>query len=78
MSNICSQTTLTAEENKTEGSTSEELNAPEIEAKKTEAKFKERATPKITFRGDSSGGEVAFKKRKLNPEKKRNIRQAMK
>lgn len=45
------------------------------EADKTEAKFKERSTPKITFRPSGEGNEVAFKKRKLNPDKKRNIRQ---
>ena len=42
---------------------------------KTEDKFKERSTPKITFRSGNAGNEVAFKKRKLNPDKKRNIRQ---
>ena len=42
---------------------------------KTEDKFKERSTPKITFRSGSTGNEVAFKKRKLNPDKKRNVRQ---
>lgn len=45
------------------------------EAVKTEPKFKERSTPKITFRSSGEGNEVAFKKRKLNPDKKRNIRQ---
>lgn len=45
------------------------------ESVNTEAKFKERSTPKITFRTGSEGSEVAFKKRKLNPDKKRNIRQ---
>ena len=45
------------------------------EAVKTEAKFKERSTPKITFRTSGEGNEVVFKKRKLNPDKKRNIRQ---
>lgn len=45
------------------------------EPNKTEDKFKERSTPKITFRSGSAGNEVAFKKRKLNPDKKRNIRQ---
>lgn len=48
---------------------------PASEADKTEAKFKERSTPKITFRSSGEGSEVAFKKRKLNPDKKRNIRQ---
>ena len=43
---------------------------------KTEEKFKERSTPKITFRSALvAGNEIAFKKRKLNPDKKRNIRQ---
>lgn len=43
---------------------------------KTEEKFKERSTPKITFRSAlGAGNEIAFKKRKLNPDKKRNIRQ---
>ncbi|KAK2549713.1 WW domain-binding protein 4, partial [Acropora cervicornis] len=43
---------------------------------KTEEKFKERSTPKITFRSAlGSGNEIAFKKRKLNPDKKRNVRQ---
>ena len=45
------------------------------EADKTEAKFKERSTPKISFRPSGEGNQVAFKKRKLNPDKKRNIRQ---
>jgi len=45
------------------------------ESVKTEEKFKERSTPKITFRSDGAGSEVAFKKRKLNPDKKRNVRQ---
>ena len=39
----------------------------------TEVKFKERTTPKIAFRSDD-GDEVMFKKRKLNPDKKRNVR----
>ena len=43
---------------------------------KTEEKFKERSTPKITFRSAlGAGNEIAFKKRKLNPDKKRNVRQ---
>ena len=43
---------------------------------KTEEKFKERSTPKITFRSAlGAGNEIAFKKRKLNPDKKRNLRQ---
>lgn len=43
---------------------------------KTEEKFKERTTPKITFRSAlGAGNEIAFKKRKLNPDKKRNVRQ---
>lgn len=41
----------------------------------TEVKFKERSTPKITFRSAGDSDEVAFKKRKLNPDRKRNIRQ---
>ncbi|KAJ7377121.1 WW domain binding protein 4 [Desmophyllum pertusum] len=45
------------------------------EAVKTEVKFKERSTPKMNFRSGGDGNEVAFKKRKLNPDKKRNIRQ---
>lgn len=49
--------------------------ATPIESVKTEEKFKERSTPKITFRSPGAGNEVAFKKRKLNPDKKRNVRQ---
>ncbi|KAL9971492.1 hypothetical protein ACROYT_G017662 [Oculina patagonica] len=45
------------------------------EVVKTEVKFKERSTPKITFRTGGEGNEITFKKRKLNPDKKRNIRQ---
>ena len=43
---------------------------------KTEEKFKERSTPKITIRSAlGAGNEIDFKKRKLNPDKKRNARQ---
>jgi len=55
------------------GIVTKEVTAPE--ADKTEAKFKERSTPKISFRPSGEGNEVAFKKRKLNSDKKRNIRQ---
>ena len=56
-------------------STTEDEEKPK-ESAKPEEKFKERSTPKITFRSSSGvGTEVAFKKRKLNPDKKRNVRQ---
>ncbi|XP_068717929.1 WW domain-binding protein 4-like [Montipora capricornis] len=56
-------------------STTEDEEKPK-ESAKPEEKFKERSTPRITFRSASGvGTEVAFKKRKLNPDKKRNVRQ---
>lgn len=56
-------------------SESETQQTTTIEPNSTVVKFKERSTPKITFRSVGDGNEVAFKKRKLNPEKKKNIRQ---
>lgn len=53
----------------------DEKQVPTGESVPKEVKFKERSTPKITFRSDGAGSEVAFKKRKLNPGKKRNVRQ---
>lgn len=53
----------------------DEKQVPAGESVPKEVKFKERSTPKITFRSDGAGSEVAFKKRKLNPGKKRNVRQ---
>lgn len=53
----------------------DEKQVPTGESIPKEVKFKERSTPKITFRSDGAGSEVAFKKRKLNPGKKRNVRQ---
>lgn len=57
-----------------ENEENEETEDPEVTAKKTENKFKQRATPKITF-PKAEDQVIAFKKRKLNSEKKRNIRQ---
>lgn len=56
-------------------SESETRKTTTTEPNSTVVKFRERSTPKITFRSVGDGNEVAFKKRKLNPEKKRNIRQ---
>lgn len=57
-----------------ESEENEKTEDPEVTAKKTENKFKQRETPKITFH-KSDDQVIAFKKRKLNSEKKRNIRQ---
>ncbi|CAH3018018.1 unnamed protein product, partial [Porites evermanni] len=63
----------TKKENSSNGN--DEKQVPTGESVPKEVKFKERSTPKITFRSDGAGSEVAFKKRKLNPGKKRNVRQ---
>lgn len=47
------------------------LEDPEVTAKNTEKKFKEREIPKLS----KTDEVVPFKKRKLNSERKRNIRQ---
>lgn len=65
---LCREKTASASENENKQTTA-------TEAVTTEVKFKERSTPKITFRSAGDSDEVAFKKRKLNPDRKRNIRQ---
>lgn len=64
----------TSEERPIELNTAEDEATEALEEKKAaKPLFKERVAPKLNI-GKGNSGEVAFKKRKLNSEKKRNIR----
>ncbi|EDO40481.1 predicted protein [Nematostella vectensis] len=68
------QTTPQSDTVKEDQEQTEDSEDPEETAKKTEKKFREKQTPVLRMGTSSDADVVAFKKRKLNSERKRNIR----